>query len=97
MIKIKRRYIGISVVISLLLALFFGYGWVNNMVSYKYEVQDFLKPGLQPNSGLDSDQLEIIHALLFCKYAMIACLLLLVGLLVINEKEPSFKGRIQWV
>ncbi|MEO3405730.1 hypothetical protein AAFN85_17590 [Mucilaginibacter sp. CAU 1740] len=97
MVKIKSRYINISLIITCLLILLFGYGWVNSMVSYKYEVQDFLKPGPQPSSGLDADQINIISAISFCKYATIAFCALLVGLLIINEKEPSFKGRIEWV
>lgn len=67
------------------------------MVSYKYEVQAFLKPGKQPFSGLDEDQLGIVNTITFCKYGMLACCALLVGLLIINEKEPTFKGKIQWI
>jgi hypothetical protein len=97
MVKIKSRYIGISLIITIVLILFFGFEWANNMVSYKYQVQDFLKPGPKPLSALNADQLNIISTIYFCKHATIACCALLVGLFIINEKEPSFKGRIEWV
>jgi len=97
MIKIKSRYINISLITTIVLIILFGYGWINSLVSYKYEVQDSLKPGPQSLSGLDAHQLEIINAISFCKYAMIICCAALVGLLIINEKEPSFKGRVKWV
>ena len=96
MIKIKSRYVSIGLIVLAVFVLLFGYGWANNLVSYKYEVQDFLKSGKDPLSGLDAHQLGIIYAISFCKYALITCCVLLIGLLIVNEKEPSFKGRVQW-
>jgi hypothetical protein len=96
MIKIKSRYINICIICLVVLILFLGFEWVNNLVSYKYEVQDFLKEGANPLSGLDEQQLGIIHTIAFCKYAMLTCCVLLVGVFIINEKEPSFKGRVRW-
>jgi hypothetical protein len=59
-------------------------------------VQDFLKEGANPLSGLDEQQLDIIHTIAFCKYTMLTCCILLIGVFIINEKEPSFKGRVRW-
>lgn len=97
MIKIKSHYISSCVICLVVLILFFGFEWINNLVSYKYEVQDFLKRGANPLSGLDESQLGIIHAISFCKCAMMICCVLLIGVFIINEKEPSFKRRVQWV
>lgn len=97
MIKIKARYINICLIALVVFILFFGFEWVNNLVSYKYEVQGFLKTGPDPLSGLDANQLGIIHAIAFCKYAMLTCCVLLIVVLIVNEKMPSFKGRVQWI
>jgi hypothetical protein len=97
MVKIKSRYINICIICLVVLISFFGFEWVNNLVSYKYEVQDFLKEGSNPLSGLDEQQLDIIYTIASCKYAVLICCVLLVGVFIINEKEPSFKGRVRWV
>jgi predicted Abi (CAAX) family protease len=39
-IKIKRKWLSIGIVVFMFLPLLFAYGWMNGMVSYKYEVQD---------------------------------------------------------
>jgi uncharacterized membrane protein len=97
MIKIKSRYINICLIAIVVLILFFGFEWVNNLVSYKYEVQDFLQTGPDSLSGLNANQLGIIHAIAFCKYAMLTSCVLLIVVFIINEKMPSFRGRVQWI
>ncbi|MBD1364700.1 hypothetical protein IDJ77_12845 [Mucilaginibacter sp. ZT4R22] len=95
-IRISERAISISLVALAILTLLFAYGYVNSMVSYKYEVQDFQQAGKEASFGLDAHQLYILHGITFCKYAAISCFALLILGLIINEREPTFNGRISY-
>ena len=96
-IRISERAISISLVTLAILTLLFAYGYVNSMVSYKYAVEDFQQPGGSALFELDAHQLSILHSIAFCKYAAIGCLALLVLALIVNEREPTFNGRISYV
>ncbi|RWY55863.1 hypothetical protein [Mucilaginibacter gilvus] len=96
-IRITERVISISFIALTLLTLLFAYGYVNSMVSYKYQVQDFQQAGKDPTYGLDDEQLSILNGIVFCKYAAISCFALLVLALIVNEREPTFKGRLVYV
>jgi hypothetical protein len=66
------------------------------MVSYKYQVQDFQVKGSDAFAGLYEEQISTLHALFFCKIATITSFVLLVLVLIVNEKEPSFNGRVYY-
>lgn len=96
-IRITARVISISLIVLAILTLLFAYGYVNSMVSYKYQVQDSQQAGKNPGYGLDDEQLSILNSVAFCKYATISCFALLVLALIVNECEPTFNGRLVYV
>ena len=91
-IKIKRRSLSISAFLLTILSLLFGFGWVNSEVSYKYEVQDAVYSG----KHLDGRQKDILYYITSSKVELICCVLLLIFVLYVNEREPRFKGRVSY-
>jgi hypothetical protein len=91
--NITSRMFSVTIVVLVILVLIFGFGWINNDVSYKYEVQDTLVAG----KALDQHQKAIMHGIVFCKTASTSCLVLLVLTLIIHEVEPTFNGRIRYI
>ena len=87
--KITERMLSITMIVLTILILFFGFEYVNNLVSYKYEVQDSQQIGKDPLYGLDEHQIGIMHTITFCKIASISCLVLLVV-------TPQVFGRINF-
>jgi hypothetical protein len=85
--------LSITLIVFTILTLLFAYGYVNSMVSYKYQVQDFQQAGKDSLYGLDEEQLSIMHAIVFCKIAAIVSFVLLILKLIVNETEPTFNGR----
>jgi len=96
-IKVTERFISVLLVTLAILTLLFAYGYVNSLVSYKYEVQDFQQPGKDQSFGLDAHQVYILNGITFCKYASISCFTLLVLALIVNEREPTFNGRVSYI
>jgi flagellar biosynthesis protein FlhB len=92
MIKIKSRYVNICLVSLIVLIFFFCFEWANNLAIYKDEL---FKPGA--NDVLTEEQLSYLKTALFCKYALINLGILFVSLLIVYNREPSFKGRLEWV
>jgi formate hydrogenlyase subunit 3/multisubunit Na+/H+ antiporter MnhD subunit len=91
--RIREKILSITIIILVILALLLGFGWVNTLVSYKYEVQDSQYAG----KVLDGHQKEIINAIASSKIEFICCVILLVLVLIIRVFEPTFKGRIYYV
>lgn len=91
--RISQRMLSVTLIVLAVLTLFFAYGWVNNMVSYKYQIQDFQLKGNDAFAGLDEEQISILHTIVFCKIAAITSFVLLILVLIVNEKEPAFNGR----
>jgi formate hydrogenlyase subunit 3/multisubunit Na+/H+ antiporter MnhD subunit len=92
-IKISQRIISILKIILLVLILLSGFGWLNSMVSYKYEVQDTLYAG----KPLDEHQKQIIYYISSSKIELIICVVLFVFILFINIANPTFNGRVFYV
>ncbi|WDF76396.1 hypothetical protein PQ469_21130 [Mucilaginibacter sp. KACC 22773] len=94
--KISQRMLSVTLILLVILILFFAYGWVNNMVNYKYQVQDFQLKGSGAFAGLNQEQISILHTVVFCKIAAVTSFVLLIFVLIVNEKEPSFNGRVYY-
>ncbi|QEC75596.1 hypothetical protein [Mucilaginibacter ginsenosidivorax] len=94
--RISQRMLSMTLIVLVILTLFFVYGWVNSMVSYKYQVQDFQRKGDDAFAGLDEEQISILHTIVFCKITAITCFALLILTLIVNEKEPGFNGRVYY-
>ncbi|WP_183562386.1 hypothetical protein [Mucilaginibacter sp. SP1R1] len=95
--KIRTRTLSIAIIVLTILVLFFAFEYINNLVSYKYEVQDFQQKGKDPLYGLNEHQIGIIDAITFCKTTSISCLSLLIITLIVRVAEPTFKGRVFYV
>ncbi|MEB0261335.1 MULTISPECIES: hypothetical protein [unclassified Mucilaginibacter] len=91
-IKIKRRWLSLSVIFLVISILLLGFGWINSEVSYKYEVQDTVYSG----KPLDERQKDILYYISSSKIELICCVALLVFVLYVINTEPTFKGRLSY-
>ena len=91
--RIREKILSITIIILIILTLLLGFGWLNALGSYKYEVQD----SQYVEKELDGHQKEIINAIASSKIEFIYCVILLVLVLIIRVFEPTFKGRIYYV
>jgi hypothetical protein len=95
-IRIPTRTSPILIISFAILTLLFGFGDINSMISYKYQVQDFQQAGKPAFYGLDDEQLSTLHRIILCKCASNSCFVLLVFALIMNEREPTFNGRVSY-
>ncbi|MBC7399438.1 MAG: hypothetical protein H7289_05790 [Mucilaginibacter sp.] len=73
-IKIKRRWTSTTIIVLILLIFLFGFGWMNSLVSYKYEIQDTVNAG----KVLDEHQKEILYWIKSSKVELGCSILLLI-------------------
>ena len=92
--KIRKRVITVLLVILLLFALLNAFGYVNSLVSYKYEVEDFQIAGQDQYYGLNQHQIQILKAIHTCKALSILFTFLSVITLFIRLAKPTFNGRV---
>lgn len=94
-IRIPTRTVSILIVAFAMLTLLFGFGYINSLVSYKYEVQE-AQLSAKSSSGLNTHDFSILWNIVFYKYAaMVSGVLLVLGLIT-HECEPSFNGRVSY-
>jgi len=91
-VKIKRRWLSLSVIFLIISILLLGFGWINSEVSYKYEVQDTVYSG----KPLDEHQKDILYYISSSKIELICCIALLFFALYVINAEPTFKGMISY-
>jgi hypothetical protein len=91
-LKIKNRWLTISMITMFILSLLFAFGWFNSEVSYKYEVQDTIYSG----KPLDEHQKEILYYITTSKVGLICTGVLLIIIMYISAFRPTFKGRISY-
>ncbi len=89
-IKIKRRWISITIALLFVSILLFAFGWANSEVSYKYEVQDTVYSG----KPLNQHQKDIIYYITSSQVELIISAALLIFLLFVIVAEPTFKGKV---
>ena len=94
--RLNKRFLSITIVILLLLTLLFGFGYMNSLVSYKYEVQDSQTIGKDPTYGLDDHQKQIMNDIVNSKIEAIICGTLAFLIIMVVSIEPTFKGRITY-
>ena len=91
-IKIKRRWLSVSVIVLVAFILLLFFAWINSEVSYKYEVQDELYSG----KSLNEHQKDILYYIYSSKLALISCIALLVFALYVINTEPTFNGKVSY-
>ena len=89
--KISKRILTTLVIIFLLLTIISSYGYVNSLVSYKYEVQDF-----EGRQALDNHQKDILNAIKASKTEGFVFFGLFVLTSFIRLDTPDFNGRIRY-
>jgi hypothetical protein len=90
--KINRRWLHLSVIVLVITLFTLGFGYLNSEVSFKYEVQGSITGG----QTLDDHQKEIIGYMNSSKIELNVCSVLLIGILIVINAEPTFKGRIAY-
>ena len=91
--KLSERLLTFLNLIILSLFLFFVYGYLNGLVSYKYEVQADEFAG----NILNGHQREILEYVSSNETGLWICLALLLTIFVILISRPNFKGKIVYV
>jgi len=88
--KVSKRLLNITLITLALLALLFVFGYVNSLVSYKYEVEDYI----HSSKTLDAHQHQIINDIANCKLYSFLCFGLFMLLFFVRLKKPALNGRL---
>ncbi|WP_184545943.1 hypothetical protein [Mucilaginibacter sp. FT3.2] len=91
--RVTQRMLSVSLIVLVLLILILSFGWINGMVSYKYEVQDAIFAG----KSLNQHQKDILNGITSSKVGVIVGVGLLIFVLYINSAEPTLGGRVYYV
>ena len=74
----KNKIINVLLIILPILCLLFGFGYINSLVSYKYEVED----SLLSNTPLTTYQKDIVDGIFINKILTIITFILLIILII---------------
>jgi hypothetical protein len=91
--KLSKRLLSILNIVLLALTVSFVYGYLSNLISYKYEVQSDQFAG----NMLNGHQREIIDYISSFETGFWICLAFFLVTFIVKIAQPDFKGRIVYV
>lgn len=91
--RIKIKILTIGFIAFLLLTLLFVFGHINSLVSYQYEVKDFMTQGQE----LNERQNQIMNDIRWTEIAYVVFGLLSLLTILLRLIKPRFGERITYV
>jgi hypothetical protein len=91
--RLSKRLLTLLNILLLSLLVLFVYGYMNGLVSYKYEVQTDEFAG----NILNSHQREILDYLSSSKTDILICFIFFLATFIIKVYTPNFRGKIIYV
>lgn len=91
--KLSKRLLSVLNLFLLCLLVLFIYSYLNNLVSYKYEVQSDQFAG----NILSGHQREILGYISSNRTRSLVCFAFFLGTFIIKVVQPNFRGKITYV